>query len=218
MTPGRALCLALTTLLGVVASQGRVAGQSGPDSAAIGLPALRAELLLRRNEDQRMRAELVRQMNSGSGVDSAFGARVVEMDRRNTEWMKAILAEHGWPGWASVGVDGSRAAWVLVQHADVDRDFQKRALGLLRTAVESDDASGRDLAFLTDRVRKADGLPQLYGTQTEVVDCQRVPYRIEDPEGVDVRRARVGLRPLEEYVEMRRRQLGVGPGCGQRRL
>lgn len=176
-------------------------------------PTLRAELLHRRDEDQRLRGKLVRQMNSDGGVDPAFGDSVAALDRRNTARMKEILSERGWPGEALVGADGSRAAWVLVQHADHDLPFQKRALELLGAAVEEGRASGRDLAFLTDRVRKHEGRPQLYGTQTEVVDCRRIPYPIQDPDGVDRRRAAVGLGPLEDYLELRRRQLGVGPGC-----
>lgn len=190
------------------------AAQESPDPTTVADPRLRAELLERRDQDQRLRRELVREMNSEDGVDPALGDSVAALDRRNTARMKEILATYGWPGEALVGADGSRAAWVLVQHGDQDPSFQKLALELLGAAVEAGQASGRDLAFLTDRVRKHDGRPQVYGTQTEVVDCRRVPYRIEDPDGVDRRRAAVGLGPLQEYLELRRRQLGVGPGCG----
>ena len=190
------------------------AAQESPDPAAVADPRLRAELLERRDQDQRLRRELVRQMNLEDGVNPALGDSVAALDRRNTARMKEILATHGWPGEALVGADGSRAAWVLVQHGDQDPSFQKLALELLGAAVEAGQASGRDLAFLTDRVRTRDGRPQVYGTQTEVVDCRRVPYPIEDPDGVDRRRAAVGLGPLQEYLELRRRQLGVGPECG----
>lgn len=184
------------------------------ETSAVALPGLRAELLAMREEDQRLRRELVQQMNREDGVDPAFGARVVTVDERNTARLGEILDEHGWPGWSLVGREGSRAAWVVAQHADRDPDFQRRALSMLAAAVDRGEASGEDLAFLTDRVRSAEGLPQLYGTQTRVVDCERVPYPIEDPETVDVRRAELALRPLAEYLELRRRQLGVGPGCG----
>lgn len=184
------------------------------EASAVALPELRAELLAMREEDQRLRRELVEQMNREEGVDSVFGARVVAVDERNTARLGEILDEHGWPGWSLVGREGSSAAWVVAQHADRDPDFQRRALSLLAEAVDRGEASGEDLAFLTDRVRSAEGLPQIYGTQTRVVDCERVPYPIEDPETVDARRAELGLRPVAEYLELRRSQLGVGPGCG----
>lgn len=183
------------------------------DTPVVAGSGLRSELLTMREEDQRLRAELVRQMNSKAGMDSAFGARVGAMDRRHTARLQAILVGHGWPGWRLVGKDGSRAAWVLAQHADADRAFQRRALELLGAAVAAGDASSRDMAFLTDRVRRAEGRPQVYGTQTVVVDCRRVPYPIEDSAGIARRRADAGLPPLAEYLEMRRRQLGTGPGC-----
>lgn len=184
------------------------------EASAVALPELRAELLAMREEDQRLRRELVQQMNREEGVDPLFGARVVAVDERNTARLGEILDEHGWPGWPLVGREGSSAAWVVAQHADRDPDFQRRALSLLAAAVDRGEASGQDLAFLTDRVRSAEGLPQIYGTQTRVVDCERVSYPIEDPETVDARRSELGLRPLAEYLELRRRQLGVGPGCG----
>jgi hypothetical protein len=205
----RARTAALLLLLAPAAA----AAQEPSDAQPPADPTLRAELLHRRDEDQRLRGELVRQMNSDEGIDPALGDSVAAMDRRNTARMKEILSKHGWPGQALVGADGSRAAWVLVQHADQDLPFQKRALELLGAAVKEGQASGRNLAFLTDRVRKHEGRPQVYGTQTEVVDCRRVPYPIEDPDGVDRRRAAVGLGPLKEYLELRRRQLGMGPGC-----
>ena len=43
-----------------------------------------------------------------------------ETDRTHNARMTQVLAEHGWPGWQLVGSDGAFAAWVLVQHADLD--------------------------------------------------------------------------------------------------
>src|SRR3546814_2793073 len=57
--------------------------------------------------------------------------------------------EHGWPGWSLVGEDGSTAAWAIVQHADLDLDFQRRGLAMLEAAVDAGDASPGDLAYLT---------------------------------------------------------------------
>jgi hypothetical protein len=59
---------------------------------------------------------------------------------------------------------GSTAAWVVVQHADLDLELQARALGLLDEAVPAGQASPGDLAYLTDRVAAARGEEQTYGT------------------------------------------------------
>jgi hypothetical protein len=122
------------------------------------------------------------------------------VDRRNTQAMKKVIARYGWPGEKLVGPLGAQAAWLLVQHADHDRAFQKTCRGLLAEAVKRKDAHARQLAYLTDRICAGDGVPQIYGTQWD--------YPIVDPEHVDERRAAVGLASLAEYLaesqEMRR--------------
>lgn len=114
------------------------------------------------------------------------------IDRRHTRATKEIVSQYGWPGETRVGPLGAQAAWLLVQHADHDRDFQKQCLRLLEAAVKNNDAQAQHLAYLTDRVCVGDGLSQRYGTQ--------LGYPIADPEQVDERRAAVGLGPLAEYL------------------
>ena len=137
-----------------------------------------------------------------------LAAAMNSVDGENARRMTEILDEYGWPGWSLVGEDGALAAWVLIQHADLRLDLQNRGLELLEAAVAADDASPGDLAYLVDRVRVAEGRPQVYGTQIGAADengnpTPRTP--IEDPENVDARRAAVGLGTLAEYyAEMRR--------------
>lgn len=112
-----------------------------------------------------------------------------------------IFDEHGWPGHDLVGEDGSTAAWVIAQHADLDQELQERALDLLTEAVKHDDASPGDLAYLTDRVAVAKGEPQTFGTQIRCAGKQPVfPTPIADRGDVEERRADAGLDPLEDYL------------------
>jgi hypothetical protein len=115
-----------------------------------------------------------------------------QVDYHNTQVMKEIIAEYGWPGETLVGTMGAQAAWLLVQHADHDREFQKQCHHLLETAVKSDEAQAQHLAYLTDRICVGDGVPQIYGTQLD--------YPITDLEHVDERRAVMGLDSLAEYI------------------
>lgn len=78
-------------------------------------------------------------------------------------------------------------------------------LGLLEAAVEAGEAEAKDLAYLFDRVRVAEGQPQRYGTQFTITNGQLEPAPLEDPANVDERRASVGLMPLAEYVELTRK-------------
>ena len=95
--------------------------------------------------------------------------------------------------------DGAQAAWLLAQHADRDLDLQRAFLDALRGAVGEGEAAPANLAYLEDRVRVADGRPQLYGTQFTVTEREFGPCPIEDPQRLDERRAAVGLEPFADY-------------------
>jgi hypothetical protein len=124
---------------------------------------------------------------------------VQKIDEANTQWLKQIISEHGWPTISLVGPDGASAAWLLVQHADRDPAFQRKCLDLM-TALPKDEVSQKDLAYLTDRVLLKEGKQQLYGTQFTSDGGKWIPRPLEDEPNVDSRRAAVGLPPLAEYA------------------
>ena len=170
---------------------------------------LARQLSLRVEADQAARGLITLALRQGRQPDAADGAFALAIDSLNTAWLKGVVAERGWPKASEVGEEGASDAWLLVQHADRDRAFQREALGLMEAAVAEGEASGSDFAYLTDRVRLAAGEPQVYGTQFKVVDGAPEPRELEDPDGVDARRAAVGLQPLAEYLEsFRQRVLG----------
>jgi hypothetical protein len=156
---------------------------------------LRKELLRMRKEDQEARQNVIHERHP----DAAAVQKVQDIDRKNTERMKEIIDKHGWPGHSLVGKDGAHAAWLLVQHADKDREFQKRCLQLLERAVKAKEATGVDLAYLTDRVRIGENKKQVYGTQFREADGKMEPFPIEDEANVDKRRKELGLSSLAEY-------------------
>jgi hypothetical protein len=165
-----------------------------------GAAALRAELLARAHADQvARRAYLDRVAGRVLPFDEmpALWAPVHAIDRWNTARMRQVLTEHGWPGHAAAGEDGSNAAWLIVQHAPLD--LQEQALALLSDAVARGDASPLNLAYLTDRVRMHRGEPQVYGTQYLGRGETLLMHEVEDPEHLDERRAAVGLGPQAEY-------------------
>jgi hypothetical protein len=162
---------------------------------------LRSELLAMLAEDQAVRTGVP--LPGDDRTAEELFADMANVDDRNSARLHEILDEFGWPGWSLVGRDGSEAAWALAQHADLRPEIQDLALAYLRGAVEADDASPGDLAYLADRVLVRRNLPQIYGTQlgvgTEGELAPRTP--IEDEENVDRRRAAAGLGTLEEYFE-----------------
>jgi len=159
---------------------------------------LRSELLARRDEDQRIRASV----GHGARLSPGQAEEWRRIDEANTMWLNDLVDQRGWPGISLVGEDGANAAWLFAQHADSHPDLQRKFLDLLRDAVAAGEAAARHQAYLEDRVRIAQGRPQLYGTQfTRVVSQARYePLPIEDPEHVDERRAAAGLGPLAEYA------------------
>lgn len=162
---------------------------------------LARQLALRVGADQAARGLWTLAYQRGETPTPPDVALVTAVDSLNTAWLKLVVAQRGWPAASRVGERGAHNAWLLAQHADRDRAFQREVLALLETAVAQGEASGSDFAYLTDRVRIGMGELQVYGTQYNVVDGVPVTFQLEDPESVDARRASVGLQSLAEYFE-----------------
>jgi hypothetical protein len=166
---------------------------------------LRRELLQRVEQDQAIRNELIRK--GADHPDRSILARMKAIDASNTRRMRIIVRKYGWPSPTLVGRDGTEAAFLLVQHADLA--FQKQMLPLVTKAYKQGELSGQSYALLLDRVLVGEGKPQVYGTQAkrfeEWVGSQPVLEPIEDEGNVDKRRAEVGLSPLSEYRELLKR-------------
>lgn len=161
---------------------------------------LRAQLLARRDEDQRVRHRLPRPPRRGPvRVPDDVAEQWRRVDEDNTLWLTDVVARRGWPGRSMVGDDGAQAAWLLAQHADRRPDLQRALLDALRTAVDDGEAPAAHLAYLEDRVRVNAGRPRIYGTQFEEAGEGFGPAPIEEPDGLDERRAAVGLEPFAEY-------------------
>lgn len=155
--------------------------------------AIAAEIIAMAKADQDMREKNIAEEKLGKDFWDS------QIDIVNTERMKALVAEIGWPSVSKVGQEASLGAWLLVQHADRDPDFQEYCLSLMKELPESE-VSRADIAMLTDRVRIRRGQPQVYGTQFNQIDGAHVPLSIEDPEHVNERRAAMGLDTLEENI------------------
>ena len=118
------------------------------------------------------------------------------LDAANMKRLAEIIDAYGWPGLRFAGA-ASQTAFVVLQHAD--HDSQRKYLPLLREAAKRSDALGSNLALLEDRVRIADGKPQLYGSQLSGNPLRFEP--IEDEDHVDERRSSIGLEPLADYAK-----------------
>ena len=125
---------------------------------------------------------------------------IMKKDSGNLIAVKYILDTYGWLGEDKVGEQGSSTLFLVIQHADTRT--QVKYLPMMREAVKNRKARPEQLALLEDRVALAQGKKQIYGSQIHQ-DPKSGKYfvaPIEDEPNVNMRRAAVGLGPLEVYV------------------
>jgi hypothetical protein len=178
-----------------------VAAKTAEWEKGLGQPALRKEILALVTEDQAARNAWI---SVGMKDHPEVAKRVQDIDTKSTARMKEIVKQYGWPGKSLVGEDGANGAWLLVQHADLDHDFQKQCLPLIEAATKTGEVKPQHYAYLYDRLATAEGKPQRYGTQFQ----NDGPFPIEDEAHVDERRKAVGLGTMAEYHEEMRRTYG----------
>jgi hypothetical protein len=136
-----------------------------------------------------------------------FHPRWISVDAKNTLDLKDLLEKYAWFSIGAFGAKTDENAWLLVQHADEDPEFQKSVLTVLATLYPKGETSPRNYAYLFDRVAaswrdETKRMPQRYGTQGMCVGPQRwEPLPIEDAEHLDERRRSVGLEPMSEYFK-----------------
>lgn len=172
----------LITGLACIGSMTAFAGDAGH-------AALRDELLKMAASDQEVR----------QAANKGDFSRWAAVDAANQARLKDIVARFGWPTYAMVGEDGARAAWLIAQHADSDKAFQRAVLALMEPLVREKQASGKQFAYLYDRTH----YPQRFGTQGDCVSrTEWQPFQIEEIANVDERRRAVGLPPLSEYAKL----------------
>lgn len=125
---------------------------------------------------------------------------LMSLDAANTARLRDIVSEIGWPTRSKVGELAEHRAWLLLQHADADRDFQRSCLELMHREP-ADEVCPQHIAYLEDRLAVADGRAQRFGTQLHpTFGGDLAPFAIDDPEHVDERRSEVGLPSLAEYL------------------
>ena len=116
----------------------------------------------------------------------------------NSEKLKKIVKEYGWPTIDMVGKTASQAAWLIAQHSDKDRQFQLSVLYLMKPLAKEKKIAPSNFAYLYDRTHQ----PQLYGTQGECKSEVFVPFEMELPESVESRRKEIGMQSLKDYIAM----------------
>ena len=192
------------------------------DVSDINEPTLAHELRIRVESDQAVRKEwiefgtryktfdvdLTKLDGSIAEKFKALTNRMEDEDTKNRIWLKDVVQKHGWPGKSLVGPAGAKNAWLLVQHADKDREFQQECLTKMEKLPQGE-VSPKDIAYLTDRILNGTGKKQKYGTQAFLKEGKLIVYPIDDEGHVDDRRRAIGLGPLAEYLSLMEKAYGI---------
>jgi hypothetical protein len=167
---------------------------------------LQIELIKMYINDQVARGNLMENIILKFHIDSSVITQDggVIVDERNRNRLKEIFAEHGFPTRRLVGKDAMQGIFLMIQHSDGDKEWQKSQLTNIENAVKKGDMDGQSYAYLYDRIKINSGEKQLYGTQFANVDpiSKTVELAVtEDLENLDMRRMEIGMMPIQMYKE-----------------
>lgn len=139
---------------------------------------------------------------------NAAWSLVEAIDRKNQAGLKALLpAGNGWFGRTAWGEDAARAAWLISVHAVNDRRLMREAAARMAPLVADAEVLPAWYASVVDRLAVLEGRPQRFGTQPVCKAGTWTVGVVEDPAGLDARRAELGLQAMET------RDFRPPPGC-----
>ncbi|MBQ0768874.1 MAG: hypothetical protein KBT58_06250 [Bizionia sp.] len=154
-------------------------------------------------EDQGLRREITTveaQYGRDSDEMKAHWKSIAETDSINLIKIQKILDERGWLGADVIGGKGNMTLFLVIQHSPIE--VQEKYLPMMREAAKNNNARPSSLALLEDRVALRTGKRQIYGSQISRDSATGEFYvsPIKNPEGVNKRRADVGLGTIEDYI------------------
>lgn len=173
-----------------------------PTPKNIRYPSARKKLLKLMAEDQADRKSGKFLVNP-SEPDMAVVEGLVKRDNYRADVMAKLLLEIKMPSAINIGLDGSRAVWLIALH-NISRDIQQSVLSKMQELYYKDKTQVfyPGIPYLEDRVmiNSADSLKtamQLYGTQgyQDRETGQLKAFPIVDPDNLAERRMEFGLSP-----------------------
>ena len=136
-------------------------------------------------------------------ANAIIWTRLRALDERLMGELLQIVPPEGWFLKSVYGERAAQAAFLIVQHSDVEH--WRRFLPVLEPLVAAGEVDGQSYGLMYDRLAITEGRPQRYGTQ---VTCKAGRWAIdrdnlEDPENADVRRREMGFPgTLAEYEQV----------------
>ncbi len=148
-----------------------------------------AFLWLMKQEDLALRTEFLALIKEDSNHPAlpAIIEKMARTDAKNTQGLKTLISQSGFPLISTHGAQANQDAWLIVQHADHDIEFQRSTLKLLAAAMKQKDTIIPRVAYLTDRVMVNEALQtgrqplQRFGTQGRI---RAMAVRSRSPEKI----------------------------------
>lgn len=129
--------------------------------------------------------------------------RVIDtMFLENKRMVLGILEKCGTPSRREVGEQGMMGLFYTIQHMTEPR-LRILYYPVIKESVQKGDLKPRCLALMEDRMMRDFGKKQLYGSQLikkDTTDTWTL-YPVRQPEELNIRRKKMGMKPIEEYLE-----------------
>jgi hypothetical protein len=161
--------------------------------------ALRVELLKMLDADQKARMECVK--GTADEQMKCLVEILEKIDKPNTARLREIFKQDGFPSQKAVGKEGVQAFMILLQHTS-DEDLRQKCLKPIAKAFKRREIPPQDYANFVDRLLVHQNKPQIYGSNFDFKDGKLVMSEVKDRKGLDRRRRKIGLPPIEEYAKM----------------
>jgi hypothetical protein len=171
------------------------------DSSKFNKPLMDELEMVYRN-DQFSRSKLMDMIRTSgvSSIPDSLRKQIHYQDSLNQIIVVGILDKMGWQGPQDVGMNGSMALFLVIQHADLAT--QEKYLPMIRQAEKDGKVLSSSLALLEDRVAMRHKQPQIYGSQifSDTATKKMYVYPVIDPDHLDERRKSMGLQPMADYM------------------
>ncbi len=154
------------------------------------------------DSDQVIRQELY----ANGSMDSKILGRMMEIDEANQHTLDSIMEIHGWLPQRLIGEKAADAIFLITQHGS--NSVLEERLPIIKLRAENGEAKKQHAAMMEDRVLMHKGQKQIYGTQSygqklDNGETERFIWPIENPNGVNERRKRMGFETTVEENALR---------------
>ena len=125
-------------------------------------------------------------------------SELVHVSKKNVETVKYIISQIGFPTIASTSKKAYEAAVLVVLHSE-DIQLLTQSIKDLQN-LDPTSIDRRDIAYMIDKSKIIQNLPQMYGTQYKIGKDNTITYiDIEKPDELEKRRAELGMESFDDY-------------------